>query len=515
MCVSKQAFFRFVFALLMLCAVCGQINAAESTVDFDPDNPPMGLFIEEWLELSMNGQKIGYTHITMRRQGGNVITETEMFMRIMRGDVALEFTTRETSLETIPGEPLGFNYDISMGQMPIINEGTIEDGVIYLETNSMGAVQTREIPYPAGAIMTWGMTRKSINTAFAPGLVMDFKTYMPSVSLEQPIDTRFEILDEDVLELNGVRHDVWRATMTMEISGTPIVSDCWMDEDGRLLKSSSMVMGMPMLMVAVDEETALKDFIPAEVFEVNLVQLDQHIPKDAQEVVYRVTLSNPNAEEAGLVETDYQKVQRVSENQFLVTVMRADHASLPDSEDGTGPGEAYFEANLILDSEDEVVSGLLAQAIPPQSKTAAQQADALRVFVTNYIEDKNLNVGFATASEVARNPQGDCTEHAVLLAALGRSAGIPTRVAAGLVYLPSWLDAEGELRRNVMGYHMWTQVYLGGKWVDFDAAQDESECAPTRLTMMTSSLRDSSISELGLEMLDLMGQIHIEVVSIK
>jgi len=303
--------------------------------------------------------------------------------------------------------------------------------------------------------------------------------------------------------------------MTIEASGTPMESDCWLDDDGRILKSSSVVMGMPMTMFVVDEATALQDFLPAEIFEVNMVPVGEHIPTDAQEVVYRVTVENPQAAETGLPETDYQKVRRASENQFLVTVTRADHANLKDSADGAGPGEEYFEANLILDSEDEAVSSLLTQAIPPQSKTSVRQADALRVFVTNYIEDKNLNIGFATASEVARQPQGDCTEHAVLLAALGRAAGIPTRVAAGLVYLPTWLDAKGELRRNVMGYHMWTQFYLDGRWVDFDAAQNQSECSPTRLTMMTSSLRDSSISELGLEMLDLMGQIHIEVISIK
>ena len=41
----------------------------------------------------------------------------------------------------------------------------------------------------------------------------------------------------------------------------------------------------------------------------------------------------------------------------------------------------------------------------------------------------------ATAAEVARSREGDCTEHAVLLAALARARGIPARVAMGLVYV--------------------------------------------------------------------------------
>ena len=38
------------------------------------------------------------------------------------------------------------------------------------------------------------------------------------------------------------------------------------------------------------------------------------------------------------------------------------------------------------------------------------------------------------ALETLRNRVGDCNEHAVLLAALARAAGIPAQVEAGLVY---------------------------------------------------------------------------------
>ena len=56
----------------------------------------------------------------------------------------------------------------------------------------------------------------------------------------------------------------------------------------------------------------------------------------------------------------------------------------------------------------------------------------LETFVRGFISRKTLGVGYASALEVARDPQGDCTEHAVLLAALGRALGIATRVVDGL-----------------------------------------------------------------------------------
>ena len=49
-----------------------------------------------------------------------------------------------------------------------------------------------------------------------------------------------------------------------------------------------------------------------------------------------------------------------------------------------------------------------------------------------------------------------------------RAAGIPARVAVGVVYVDSWQNLT-----NQFGGHAWTQVYIGqdtGKWIDMDAA---------------------------------------------
>ena len=137
-------------------------------------------------------------------------------------------------------------------------------------------------------------------------------------------------------------------------------------------------------------------------------------------------------------------------------------------------------------------------------------ASNLRSFVTHYVTAKNLDVGFATASEVARTREGDCSEHAVLLAALGRSSGLPSRVAAGLVYLPKYKS-----RKHIMGFHMWTQFHIRGKWVDFDAAMGESECAPTRIAFATSSLKDESLSSIAFSIAEPIGNLNVKILAVK
>ncbi|MBK8860886.1 MAG: transglutaminase domain-containing protein [Sphingomonadales bacterium] len=67
----------------------------------------------------------------------------------------------------------------------------------------------------------------------------------------------------------------------------------------------------------------------------------------------------------------------------------------------------------------------------------------------------------AMPGSVAR---GDCTEDAVLLAALARTAGIPARVASGLVY-----DRERfHGARDAFLPHSWTLAWIDGRWRSFD-----------------------------------------------
>ena len=62
-------------------------------------------------------------------------------------------------------------------------------------------------------------------------------------------------------------------------------------------------------------------------------------------------------------------------------------------------------------------------------------------------------------------PEGDCTEHAVLLAALGRARGIATRVVDGIAYVDAYAGG-----KHVFVPHAWVQAYVDGRWRSFDAA---------------------------------------------
>ena len=76
--------------------------------------------------------------------------------------------------------------------------------------------------------------------------------------------------------------------------------------------------------------------------------------------------------------------------------------------------------------------------------------------------------GHYSAKDAIILRRGDCTEDAVLLAALGRAADIPTRVVSGLVYSRERYHGV----RDVFVSHSWTQAWVGGRWKSYDIAME-------------------------------------------
>jgi transglutaminase-like putative cysteine protease len=88
---------------------------------------------------------------------------------------------------------------------------------------------------------------------------------------------------------------------------------------------------------------------------------------------------------------------------------------------------------------------------------------------------KSFSSNLSTASQVLARRAGDCTEHALLLIALARAAGIPAREVSGLVYMGD------EVRR--FGWHAWVEVEIDGHWVQVDPSAGERLANATHLTL--------------------------------
>ncbi|MBZ0171892.1 MAG: transglutaminase-like domain-containing protein, partial [Phycisphaerales bacterium] len=169
----------------------------------------------------------------------------------------------------------------------------------------------------------------------------------------------------------------------------------------------------------------------------------------------------------------------------------------------------------MLTCDDPRVAELARDALTAAPEDAAKRAELLRRFVHRHIRTKDLSVGFASAAEVARTREGDCTEHGVLLAALLRADGIPSRVVSGLIYADQFAGSD-----DIFGYHMWTQAYLEidgePRWVDLDATLPDSlPMTATHIALAVTGLPDENRINALVELAPLMGRLAIKVENVE
>ena len=142
------------------------------------------------------------------------------------------------------------------------------------------------------------------------------------------------------------------------------------------------------------------------------------------------------------------------------------------------PGPEYLKSNPLINSDDPTVVAHTKRAIGRETDPW-KKAVAIQDWVSKNLKNKNFGNAFASAKEVARNLEGDCTEHSVLTAAMCRAAGVPSRMVVGLVYATPL---------SGFGPHAWNEVFVNGRWVAIDATFNQAEVDATHIKLATSSL---------------------------
>jgi hypothetical protein len=159
----------------------------------------------------------------------------------------------------------------------------------------------------------------------------------------------------------------------------------------------------------------------------------------------------------------------------------------PDCGEETAPDAdalaRYRAANAWVQSDHPALRSLSREARANGSIEARMHK--LVRFVQSYMTGERRSLGYASALQAAESRSGDCTEFALLLAALARAQQIPTRVVGGLVYSSHFTD-KGE----VFSPHAWVQVWNGSRWISFDAGLGDFDSTHVVLAIGDGSAGD-------------------------
>jgi len=100
------------------------LQAVEPSVP-DSTYPPEGVFDQQWMEVFLLGQKVGYAHILFEFDGDKIVHRNNSWMKIARDRFVMEIAARYTTTESLDGIPQAFSHTLTLAGQPVIASGTV------------------------------------------------------------------------------------------------------------------------------------------------------------------------------------------------------------------------------------------------------------------------------------------------------------------------------------------------------------------------------------------------------
>lgn len=495
--------FAGVLCLILNPSIALRAQDARATAKSDADRIERE---ENWQVIYISGQRIGYTHTTVEpieKEGKTlVLTSTISNMTIKRFGQSLVIKQTLTTEETADGDMIKFGFE--MANPPATNNSTvgIVDGdQLKLKQTVNGKMKESTQNWRKDVKSPAYQDRALKNSPLKPGETRSFEAFLPEFNKVATVKLVATDLEDTTL-VDGTSKKLLKVKMTQ--SAIPgLVLAGFVDSKGDTLKTSTSMLGADMVTYQVSKEEALKAISGKELdLAVTTLVKVKRISNahSAKQLRYRVTTKGQNPESA-LPSSETQLVKKIGDEIAEVTVVSL---PIPEKASIQPIDNQFLAASQFLQSDDDKVKEHAGKAAG-DATDPAQIARRMEKYVHEKLDKKNFSTAMASAGEVAKSMEGDCTEHAVLLAAMLRAKGIPSRVVVGLVYVDSM---------SAFGGHMWTEACLNGHWIPLDATLGKGGIGAGHLRLSDSSLSDdgpSAISSFAPLML-VIGQIEIEVL---
>jgi hypothetical protein len=464
---------------------------------------------ESWMGVYMEGAKVGYSHTqetVFFSQGGEFTKYiSESWMRISRlGGAPIEIRTTQESIYRGEEIPIETVVRTKMSESEIILKAEILENKILFKT---GEKLIKEYPYTERFYLGIPIEKIIKEGDLIPGKKYNFPVLDPlSYAIR---DSTFEIIGKEDVLILGEKMRLWHV-QTELVSIIPVVMDEWMDEQGNIWKSIShasfltttsirMPKGKALEMSGENLDIAFSTLIPS-----NVIFED---PLEVKEVTFKLSGISPEIVKDFPFDDGSQLLLEIQDD---ISIIRTSSQMFREKESISFPvrGESfqeYLKPTTFCQSDDPGIVEI-ARDIIREEKNAWRAVKKIAEWVDREMT-ANYDVGFATAAEILKNREGDCSEHTVILVALCRAAGIPARAAVGIMY-----------GNGIFAYHMWPEVYVG-RWINLDAkwlATDEETgelyTDATHIKFGRSSLNENIFEEMAKAVSEIIGKLELEIL---
>ena len=463
---------------------------------------------ESWSVIYMSGQRVGYGRSTVRKEQRDRQTiylathEEHMTMRRFGEDIKI--IARTKTEETADGHLLRYTFDMENPPAQSTRSvGTIDGTSLKIETTIAGRTSERVLKWNDSIRSPMYQERMQREQPLKPGDSRSLRIFSPEVT--NIVDVRLQADDYREVKLpDGTLTKLLKVRVSQSIL-PGFESRAYLNEDGETLLAELDLLGM--VMWTVPKEVALQKIAGAELdVTVNTLIQVKNPPADVHRqnsAVYRIKTPGRNPFEF-LPKSDIQRVTKVSDDTADISLTA--HRPERQTRSTEKPTEDFLSPTDYLQVNDSRVQDHARRAAAGNTDPGTI-AIRMEEYVQKNLKKKNFSTALASAAEVAKNMEGDCTEHACLLAAMLRAKNIPSRVAVGLVYAEPYAAFAG---------HMWTEAWLGGQWVPLDATLGKGGIGVGHIKLADSDLSNDGPAPVlsFLPLMNVLEDVELECVSI-
>ena len=440
---------------------------------------------DTWMNIFQNERKIGFSHTRFYEDttGYRLVEAVQMRINTMGMIQNISLSTKSRLNPDFTLQELDF--EINSGRFHFSVQGAVDGNTLLVTTESAGSSRRLDIPVKNKLYLMNSIMDAVAATDLQAGDRYAFKIFDPA-SMGQ-VDVIVDVIGPERIDIRGVNQAATK--VSLNVKGVSQLA--WIGKEGDIIKEKGL---LGISLIKTDREDALDGLT---------IEASQDLTKIAS-VAANIQLENVEALKVLKVKIEgppSKNLQlhggRQTFKEQVLTVRRETLSNLAPElkiENLAAIEKIFLKPGPFIQSDDQRIQDLVQEILKDDPDAdPLTRAKKLMRWVNTHIEKRPV-LSLPDALSTLENKVGDCNEHAVLMAALARAAGIPTRIEAGLVYL-----------KGRFYYHAWNLIYLG-KWVTADSLYGQLPADVSHLRFATGS------PERQLDIMGVIGKIRLTII---
>lgn len=443
---------------------------------------------EYWWGLVFNGEKIGFSHLTLAPAAGEpglyeIRADAAFLLKFLGFEKKVALKAHDVVRED--ASIVRFRYDYAIDGNAVVLEGQRRGDTLDVRIEHAGDVRAQALAldgpvFPQSAIALLPPLR-----GLASGREYNYRVF--SGELQKLADVNQVVGPYQSSKLFA--GEAFKVATTMESYRV----ETWIDTRARPVLEIAM---NGVLISGLEGEARARSYLAAaslskaeSLVDFTLVRVAPPLPEPRRVTRMRVALSG--ADRAVPSDSLQRCVRGGGETTCDVTP-----AATAPAADGADP--RYLAASFPVPARDPAIASL--------ARVIASGATDPRVQVELIVKWMDANVrkspvdAFSALDVLARR-EAECQGHAWLYAALARALGVPTRVANGIVY-------SGE--HGGFLYHAWAESLVAGRWMAVDPTFGAVPADATRVKLVEGE----TLADLT-PLVDWIGRLQVRVLAVE